>query len=116
MALIGAIDISHLTVALFFLGLYGALTQRNIIKTIISVNIMDIAAIAFFMLANYSQSAKPPISSTMPEQMADPMPQALMITAIVIGVSVTAMCLAMFMRVAYRYDTADWDILIRRNK
>jgi multicomponent Na+:H+ antiporter subunit C len=37
-----------------------------------------------------------------------------MITAIVIGVSVVAMCLAMYMRVAYRYGTADWNILIRR--
>jgi multicomponent Na+:H+ antiporter subunit C len=49
-----------------------------------------------------------------PEQMADPVPQALMITAIVIGVSVVAMCLAMYMRVAYRYRTADWSILTRR--
>lgn len=116
MALLNSIDLSHFAVALFFLGLYGAMTQRNIIKTIISVNIMDIAAITFFMLANYSDHARPPISGVAPEQMADPMPQALMITAIVIGVSVTAMCLAMYMRVAYRYDTADWDILIRRNK
>ncbi len=116
MALIRMLDVSHLTVLLFFVGLYGALTQRNIIKTVISVGVMDIAAISFFMLANYPDDGKPPIAGTPVEMMADPVPQALMITAIVIGVSVTAMCLAMAMRVAYRYDTSDWDILIWRNR
>lgn len=101
-------------VALFFVGLYGAMTQRNIIKTIISVGIMDIGAISFFMLANHRPGARPPVVPTPPEQMADPVPQALMITAIVIGVSVIAMCLAMYMRVAYRYATADWSILTHR--
>jgi multicomponent Na+:H+ antiporter subunit C len=101
-------------VGIFFIGLYGAMSQRNIIKTIMSVGIMDIGAITFFMMANFPADAKPPISSTPIGQMADPIPQALMITAIVIGVSVIAMCLAMYMRVAYRYGTADWNILIRR--
>ncbi len=104
----------NLAVGLFFIGLYGAMSQRNIIKTIMSVGIMDIGAITFFMMANAPANALPPVVPTAPERMADPMPQALMITAIVIGVSVIAMCLAMYMRVAYRYGTADWSILIRR--
>ncbi len=114
MAFLEQLSISDLTVALFFLGLYGAMSQRNIIKTIMSIGIMDIAAITFIMLSNYQPGARPPIAGVPGAQMADPVPQALMITAIVIGVSVIAMCLAMFMRVAYRYGTADWNILIRR--
>ena len=116
MEIVSRLELSHFTVVLFFIGLYGAMTQRNIIKTIISINIMDIAAVAFFMLANYQVGATPPILGSSGPVISDPVPQALMITAIVIGVSVTAMCLAMYMRVAYRYDTADWDILIRRNR
>lgn len=114
MALVELVTISDLAVGLFFLGLYGAMTQRNIIKTIMSVGIMDLGAITFFMLANHKPGARPPVSGTPAGNMADPVPQALMITAIVIGVSVIAMCLAMYMRVAYRYGTADWKILIRR--
>ena len=114
MALINALSISDLAIGLFFIGLYGAMTQRNIIKTIMSVGIMDMGAIVFFMMGNRPEHAKPPIAGTPLEQMADPVPQALMITAIVIGVSVIAMCLAMYMRVAYRYRTADWSILTRR--
>ncbi len=111
---ITGLTVSDLAVALFFTGLYGAMTQRNIIKTIMSVGIMDVAAITFFMTANFQEGSRSPISGTAVEQMADPVPQALMITAIVIGVSVVAMCLAMYMRVVYRYGTADWKILIRR--
>ncbi len=111
---ITGLTISDLAVGLFFIGLYGAMTQRNIIKTIMSVGIMDVAAITFFMMTNFEQGARSPVSGTEAAQMADPVPQALMITAIVIGVSVAAMCLAMYMRVVYRYGTADWKILIRR--
>ncbi|MFP4430980.1 MAG: sodium:proton antiporter [Spirochaetota bacterium] len=114
MAFIEQLRIEDLAVAIFFLGLYGAMSQRSIVKTIMSVGIMDIGAITFFMMANFPEDARPPVAPTPAEQMADPVPQALMITAIVIGVSVIAMCLAMYMRVAYRYGTADWNILIRR--
>ncbi len=114
MAFVEYLDISDLAVGLFFIGLYGAMTQRNIMKTIMAVGIMDMAAIIFIMLANKPEEALPPVLGSPLEQMADPVPQALMITAIVIGVSVIAMCLAMYMRVAYRYRTADWSILTRR--
>ncbi len=114
MEIVTLLTVPNLAVALFFVGLYGAMTQRNIIKTIIAVSIMDIAAITLFMTANYQPGARPPLSGVPVEQMADPIPQALMITAIVIGVSIIAMCLAVYLRVAYRYGTGDWKILIRR--
>ncbi|TVQ37134.1 MAG: Na+/H+ antiporter subunit C [Spirochaetaceae bacterium] len=114
MAFIAQLQTADLAVGIFFLGLYGAMSQRNIMKTIMSVGIMDLGAITFFMMVNHPPDARPPISSTPVAHMADPVPQALMITAIVIGVSIIAMCLAMYMRVAYRYGTADWSILIRR--
>lgn len=114
MAFIETLTVSDLAVGIFFIGLFGAMTQRNIIKTIMSVGIMDLGAITFFMIANHQVGDRPPIVGTPVTNMADPVPQALMITAIVIGVSVVAMCLAMYMRVAYRYGTADWKILIRR--
>ena len=114
MAFVNAIGISELSIALFFIGLFGAMTQRNIMKTIMSVGIMDMGAILYFAMSNLPENARPPISGTPVDVMADPVPQALMITAIVIGVSVIAMCLAMYMRVAYRYRTAEWNILSSR--
>lgn len=114
MAFLSNLGLSDMAILLFFIGLYGAMTQRNIVKTIMSVGIMDVGAIIFIMMANRPDQAVPPVYPADPALMADPVPQALMITAIVIGVSVIAMCLAMYMRIAYRYGTADWKILIRR--
>lgn len=105
---------SHLSLGLFFVGLYGVITQRNVIKTIISINIMDAAAILFLITANLQPGSVPPIAGGDPSRMADPVPQALMITAIVIGVSVTAMCLALFIRMAHRYGTSDWEKIVHR--
>ena len=109
------LDSSHLSLGLFFVGLYGVLTQRNVIKTIISINIMDAAAILFLITANLKPGSVPPIGvepGAVP--IADPVPQALMITAIVIGVSVTAMCLALFIRMAHRYGSSDWEKIVHR--
>lgn len=114
MDIITSFGLGELALVLFFTGLYGAMTQRNIVKTIMSIGIMDTGAIIFIAMANKPEGALPPVLPTAAGQMSDPVPQALMITAIVIGVSVIAMCLAMYMRISYRYGTADWNILIRR--
>lgn len=109
-------DSSYLGLGLFFVGLFGVLTQRNVIKTIISINIMDASAILFLITANMNPESVAPIVGNDPSRMADPVPQALMITAIVIGVSVTAMCLALFIRMAHRYGSSDWEKILHRQE
>lgn len=101
----------NIAVILFLAGLYGVIARRNIIKTIISLGIMDVAAILFFVSINHSPEAVPPIGR--PEELSgiavsDPLPQALMITAIVIGIGVTAVCLTMFNNLYHTYGTTNW--------
>lgn len=103
-----------LAIVLFLIGLIGCITQRNILKTIISVNIMGLAAIILLISSNFESGNIPPISSETGRTLADPLPQALMITAIVIGIAVTALALALLIRVVRRYGTADWSIIIKR--
>ena len=100
--------------ALFSIGLFGCLTQRNILKTIISVNIMVLGAVILFISANHQPDNVPPIASGSAARIADPLPQALMITVIVIGISVTAVQLALLIRVVRRYGTADWNLIVKR--
>ncbi len=92
---------------LFFLGLYGVIARRNIIKTIISIGIMEIGVILFFLSINYTFGAKPPIGEHL-QSPADPVPQALMITAIVIGIAVTAVSMSMFIGLYHKYGTTNW--------
>lgn len=98
------------SVLLFTIGLLGVLIKKNIIKTIISIAIMDASVILFFLGLNYDRSAVAPVDIQGSDMIvADPLTQAVMITAIVIGVSSVAVSLTMFIHLYNRYGTADWD-------
>ena len=93
-------------IILFFIGVFGVVSRRNILKTVISLGIMDVAAILFFIASAGEGSQAAPIPGS--PVSADPIPQALMITVIVIGVAVTAVSLTMFINLYHKYGTTDW--------
>ena len=101
----------NVSLILFFIGLYGTIARRNILKTIISLSIMQVAIILFFISMNENVDTAPILQHTMPSTnlvYADPIPQALMITAVVIGISVTALCLTLFISLYHKYGTTNW--------
>ena len=93
---------------LFLIGFYGLIARRNIVKSILCLGIMDIGVILFFLAVNYQPGMRPPIGEDAAPA-ADPMPQALMITAIVIGAAVTSVALIMFIVLYHRYGTTNWN-------
>lgn len=99
---------------IFFIGVFGIVTQRNIVKTIISINVMDVGAILFLITVNVRAGDVPPVGDTDFLRMADPLPQALMITAIVIGISVSAVSLTIFISLFRKHGTTDWSKIIKR--
>jgi len=98
---------------LFMVGLYGVLVKRNLIKIIISLIIMESAVNVFIVMIGYRKDGIAPIlNKTMEHQefiqrAVDPVPQALVLTAIVIGLGVTAMTIAIAMRLYERFGTYD---------
>ncbi len=92
---------------LFFIGLYGVIARRNILKTILSLGIMEIAVILFFLSIHHTPNSEPPIGESLFNP-ADPVPQALMISAIVIGIAVTAVSMSMFIGLYHKYGTTSW--------
>lgn len=94
---------------LFFIGVFGLTARRNIIKSIIAVGIMQTAVILYFVTINYQPGSLPPIGDPALQVLtADPLPHALMITDIVIGVGVTAASLTMFIHMYHKYGTTNW--------
>ena len=86
---------------LIFIGLYIVLTKKNLIKIIIGLGIMDTGVNLFLISIAYVKGGTAPIFSRHgidPERMVDPVPQALVLTAIVIGLGVTALMLAYVVR------------------
>lgn len=94
---------------LFSVGIYCVLRKRNIIKIIVGIIIMEYAAHLFFILTAYRINGRAPILS--PEanisNMVDPLPHALVLTAIVIGLASTALLVAIAMRIYEKYGTFD---------
>ena len=98
------------SVIVFFVGFYGLISSKNIIKSIASISIMDMGVIVFFLGLGFEDGMKPPIGQVL-ENVADPLPQALVLTAIVIGVTVTAINLTMLISISHIIKTTDWDRL-----
>lgn len=103
------------TIAMFFIGFYGLITSKNITKSIIFVVLMETAVIMFFLSLGYQAGVlMPPIGENFEATMsyiADPLPQALMITAVVIGLSTTAINIILFITLFRKYQTANWDTI-----
>jgi multisubunit Na+/H+ antiporter MnhC subunit len=90
-------------------GLYGLITQRNLIKIAISMSIMEFSTFLFFALLGYIEGGVAPIvNPAEPDKIyVDPLPQALVLTAIVIGLATTAMLMAIIIRLYKKYKTFD---------
>jgi len=98
-----------LTLILFCVGIYGLLSKRNMIKMIMGLIIVENAVNLFFILVGYRRNGRAPILSpdALITQMVDPIPQALVLTAIVIGLATTALLIALAMRLYGKYGTYD---------
>jgi len=94
---------------IFLVGLYCVLMKRNLIKIIIGICIMEYALNLFFALVGYRWEGRSPIleKGHVIENIVDPLPQALVLTAIVIGLAVTALMIAIAMRLYDKYGTFD---------
>jgi multicomponent Na+:H+ antiporter subunit C len=95
--------------ALFLVGLYGIMTKRDLIKIILSSGIMGYACNLMIVLFGYRRGASYPILEKGKEAaaMVDPLPQALVLTSIVIELGVTALLAALAIRLFQKYRTYD---------
>lgn len=104
-----------LVLALFIVGLLGLMRQRNLVKKVFALGIMNSAAVILFTLEGSAIGDAAPLlgrgGASAGQVHVDPVPQALMLTAIVVGVCVTALSLAFAFRLFAEYGTLDADEL-----
>jgi multicomponent Na+:H+ antiporter subunit C len=94
---------------LFAIGLYCAVRKRNIIKIIIGIGIMEYAINLLFVLVGYRKHGRSPIfaNDQMIKNMVDPLPQAVILTVIVIGLGTMLLLVSMAIRIYDKYGTFD---------
>ena len=102
------------------IGLTNLLLQRNMIKKIIGLNIMDTAVYLFLAAKGYVAGRAAPIVQIAQDGIpiagsyVNPIPAGLVLTGIVVSVSVTAFALSLTLRLYEAYGTLDIDEVIER--
>lgn len=109
--------IYSLVLILLFLGLYGMITSNNYMKKMMAMNVMQVAVIFFFLCFAQKDGGMIPILNgltTDPNAYINPLPHALMLTAIVVSLGTTGVAIALLMRIKETYGSVEEDEVLRR--
>lgn len=95
------------SIILFSMGTLIVLTQPNLVKKVIGINIMESAIFLFFIIVGNIHGGVPPIfDPQFPDALyINPLPSCLMLTGIVVSFSVTAFALALIVKLYIYYGT-----------
>ena len=102
-----------LALVLLGVGVYAIACKKNLIKVIIGVIVTEYAVNLFLLLQGYRAKGRAPILtegqdlSLFAKQAVDPLPQAMILTSIVIGLGVVALMVAIALRIHEKYGTFD---------
>lgn len=96
-------------ILLFLIGIYAVVTKRNLIKIAIGFCMMEYAVNLLFAFIGFKKDGLAPIITRVSQErnFVDPIPQALVLTSIVIGLATTALLLSLIVRIYERYKTLD---------
>ena len=92
------------------IGLYMMIASPNLVKKVIGLNMFQSAIFLFFVATAYVHGGSVPV---IPQEggavgeFASPLPHVIVLTAIVVGVSLTAVALALIVRIYTEYGTLD---------
>jgi multicomponent Na+:H+ antiporter subunit C len=102
--------IPYLILALFLLGVWGLIRKNNLIKKVIALSLVNSSLIILFVYLGSLSGSTAPIMIARAKGTAgvvDPLPQALTLTTIVIGICLTALALVLVARIYRHFGTLD---------
>lgn len=111
--------IYFLTFLLLAVALYGMITCKNYMKKLICMNIMQVTVIFFFLCLGQKYGGTIPVifeNITKARKYINPLPHALMLTAIVVSLGTTGVGLALLTRIKEKYGSIEEDEIIKREK
>ena len=105
-------------IVLMMIGLYIVISRGNLVKKIMGLNIFQVSVILLFVSMGKVRGGTAPILIEAAEDVvySNPLPHVLMLTAIVVGVSTTAVGLALAVRVKEAYGTVEEDEIVARER
>jgi len=109
-------------VVLMMIGFYAMIGKRNLVKKLLGMNIFQTAIILFFVSIGVKKGGGIPIvdkyqalaGGVDAATVVNPLPHVLMLTAIVVGVSVTGVALAVLIRIHEEFGTLEEDEILEK--
>lgn len=96
-------------VALIMVGMYVVMSNPNLVKKVIGLNIFQTAVFIFYISLSEREGGTAPILDAAFTRYVNPLPHVLILTAIVVGVATTALALALIVRIYRAYETVEED-------
>lgn len=97
----------YLVGAIIATGIFGLFLNRRTVAKVIALNVLNSGLVLLFVLLGAASGNEAPILFTGEENVVDPLVQALMLTAIVVGVCVTSLLLVLVVRMYRLTGTTD---------
>jgi multicomponent Na+:H+ antiporter subunit C len=115
MSMIATHYVYWLLFALMMAGLYVVISHGNLVKKLIGLGLFQVGMFLFFISLGKVDGGSAPIVSDQVETYSHPLPQVLILTAIVVGVATLAVGLALVVRMHEAYGTVEEDEIIERD-
>ena len=100
-------------VIIMMIGLYMVISHTNLVKKIAGLNIFQTAVFLVYISMGVVDGGTVPIAAEGFERYSNPLPQVLMLTAIVVGVATTALAFALIVRIKEEYYSVEEDDIYR---
>lgn len=102
-------------IALMMAGLYLVIARNNLIKKLVGLNILQTAVFLLYITMSKVSGGTAPIAKEGFTLYSNPLPSVLILTAIVVAVSTTAVALAIIVRIKEAYGTIEEDDILSKD-
>ena len=96
-------------IILMMIGFYIIIANNNLVKKIIGINIFQTSIFIMFISMGKVMDGTAPILNNLNTLYSSPLPHVLILTAIVVGISTTALALAIIIRIHAAFGTIEDD-------
>jgi len=106
-----------MVIILMMIGLYITISRGNLVKKIVGLNIFQSSVFMFYISMGKVSGGTAPILTDNPHEVySNPLPHVLILTAIVVGISTTALALALTVRIREAYGTIEEDDILELDR
>ncbi len=101
-----------ISIVLMMIGFFGVIASGNLVKKMMGLAIFQVSVLLFYVSVGNVKNGAVPILIDGIDKYSNPIPHVLMLTAIVVGVAVMAVGLAIIVRIKEEYGTIEEDEIL----